>query len=321
MTVGTEKDKKTIAVNLLKKYAIILVLILMIVVMSILNPKYFQKQNAINILVQISPITIMSFGVTYVILTGGIDLGLGTYVALCSVIAAMISKAGNPAIYAIFAALFMGLLIGAVNGSIISVFKIPPFIVTLGMYQICKGVALLVTDGKPISMLGKDYQFWGQGHVLGIPMPIIILIVMFIISSILLNNMKFGKYARAIGGNEKAARISGINTPVWKFIIYAVCGLFCAIASIVQSARMDSGQPSLGIGWELDAIADSVIGGTALAGGVGTMWGALVGSMLMGVLSTGLNFLNVALYWQTVVKGVVIITAIIIDERKNHVKA
>lgn len=316
-----EKDTRAILIGAFKKYAIVLVLLLLIGTLSVLSPQFFKLENLKNILRQISVVTIMSFGVTFIILTGGIDLGLGAYVALASVISANIAKAGQPVAYALFAAIAVGVVCGMVNGAIIAIFRIPPFIVTLGMTQVARGVALLISNGKPISMLGDAYVFFGKGDFFGIPMPIIIMLIVFLLSTVLLNFTRFGRYAKAIGGNENAAKISGINTGFYKFLVYTFSGFCCAIASIVLTARIDSGQPGLATGYELDAIAASVIGGTSLNGGEGTLWGALIGSLIIGSLNTGLNLLNVSSYWQQVCKGIIIVVAIILDERKNRVKA
>lgn len=314
-------DKKTIVIELIKKYAIVFVLILMVIILSILQPRFLHPANLTNVLRQIAVVTIMAFGVTLIIITGGIDLGLGAYVALASVVAAFIAKGGHPVEFALLAAIGMGVLCGILNGSIITTFHIPPFIATLGMTQIARGTALLFSNGKPISILGDAYTFYGKGDLFGAPMPIIVMLIMFAITTMLLDHTKFGKYARAIGGNETAARISGINTNVYKFWVYAYAGLCCGVASIVLSARIDSGQPGLAVGYELDAIAAAVIGGTSQSiGGIGTMWGTLVGSLIIGSLNTGLNLLNVSSYWQQVFKGIIIIVAIILDQRKNRVK-
>lgn len=314
-------DKKTIVIELIKKYAIVFVLILMVIILSILQPRFLHPANLTNVLRQTAVVTIMAFGVTLIIITGGIDLGLGAYVALASVVAAFIAKGGHPVEFALLAAIGMGVLCGILNGSIITTFHIPPFIATLGMTQIARGTALLFSNGKPISILGDAYTFYGKGDLFGAPMPIIVMLIMFAITTMLLDHTKFGKYARAIGGNETAARISGINTNVYKFWVYAYAGLCCGVASIVLSARIDSGQPGLAVGYELDAIAAAVIGGTSQSiGGIGTMWGTLVGSLIIGSLNTGLNLLNVSSYWQQVFKGIIIIVAIILDQRKNRVK-
>ena len=315
-------DKRTIAIELFKKYAIVLVLFLMVAILSILQPRFLNPANLVNVLRQTSVVTIMAFGVTIIIITGGIDLGLGAYVAVGSVIAAQIAKGGNPVGLAILAAVGLGLLCGILNGSIITIFRIPPFIATLGMTQITRGAALLFSNGKPVSILGDAYTFYGKGDLLGIPMPVLIMLFMFVLSTVLLDHTKFGKYARAIGGNETAARISGINTNFYKFWVYAFAGLCCGVSAVVLSARIDSGQPGLALGYELDAIAAAVIGGTSQSiGGIGTMWGTLVGSLIIGSLNTGLNLLNVSSYWQQVFKGIIIIVAIILDQRKNRVKA
>ncbi|MGI6174736.1 MAG: ABC transporter permease [Christensenellales bacterium] len=319
-----ERGFKPVVARWLKKYAIILVLVMLVIILSLLNDKFLQLKNLSNVLRQIAVVTIMSFGVTNIIITGGIDLGMGSYVALSGVLAASVVKTDpNAVALALLVGLGIGSLCGIVNGAIIVSAKIPPFIVTLGMTQIARGAAMLITNGKPISMLGEGFTYWGKGDLFGfLPMPIVVMLFMFLLSTLLLTKTKFGKYARAIGGNETAARISGINTGWYKFLVYAYGGLCCGVAAMVMTARIDSGQPGMAEGYELDAIASSVIGGTSQSiGGVGTMWGALVGSLIIGSLNTGLNLLNVSSYWQLVVKGLIIIVAIVLDERKNRVKA
>lgn len=304
-----------------QKYGMLLVLLAMIVIISILEPNFMKVSNFTNVLKQISVYAIIGYGVTFIIITTGIDLGLGAYMALAGVIAAYIAQTDMPGVVSVAAGVGVGILVGLVNGLIISISKIPPFIVTLGMTTITRGMALLLTDGKPVSRLSESFRWWGGGRLFGIiPTPIVWLIIMTFVSWILLDHMKFGRYTRAIGGNEKAAVISGINIFRYKVLIYTFSGFCCGLAGVILSARVASGSPSAAQGYELDAIAGSVIGGTSMMGGTGSIFGVLIGSMVIGVLNAGLNMLGVSSYWQEIVKGVIIIVAVIVDERKNRAK-
>jgi inositol transport system permease protein len=222
-----------------------------------------------------------------------------------------------PLIVPILAALAVGGLCGMINGTLIAKFKIPPFIATLGMYTVARGFALIYSD-RPVSGLKPSYNYIGQGEILGIPVPVIILVVIAVAIHLVLNNVRFGRYIYAIGGNEQAARISGLNIGNLKIRIYALAGLLYGVSALMLSARIGSGQPGLAVGYELDAIAAAVIGGTSLSGGVGTIWGTMVGALIIGVLNNGLDLLNVSAYWQTIVKGSIIVAAVIIDQRKNR---
>ncbi|MGE4354315.1 MAG: ABC transporter permease [Oscillospiraceae bacterium] len=304
-----------------EKYGMLFVLIAMVIVISILEPNFMKVANFTNVLRQISVYAIIGYGVTFIIITAGIDLGLGAYMALSGVIAAYIAQTSLPGVVSVFAGITIGIVIGLINGLIISISKIPPFIVTLGMTTITRGMALLLTDGKPVSRLGESFRWWGGGRLFGIPTPIVWLIIMTIISWVLLDHMKFGQYTRAIGGNEKAAVISGINIFKYKVLIYTFGGFCCGFAGVILAARVASGSPSAAQGYELDAIAGSVIGGTSMMGGSGSIFGVLIGAMVIGVLNAGLNMLGVSSYWQEIVKGIIIIVAVIVDEHKNRAKA
>lgn len=314
----------------MKKYAIVLILLGMFVLMSILSPAFLQPRNLLNVVRQISVIGLIAMGVTMAIITTGIDLSSGSVLALAAVVAASLAQRPDwpnrmfpnlpslPVIVPIAAGLLVGALCGLINGSLIAKTKIPPFIATLGMMTAARGVALLYSNGRPISSLTPSFNFLGQGEVFGFPFPIIILILMAGITQVLLNNTRFGRYVYAIGGNEQAARISGVNLDSVKIRVYTYAGLLSGLAGVVLASRISSGQPGLGQGYELDAIASAVIGGTSLSGGIGTVWGTIVGALIIGVLNNGLDLLNVSAYWQMIVKGVIIVVAIIIDQRKNR---
>lgn len=225
-----------------------------------------------------------------------------------------------PIIVPIIAALAVGALCGYINGALIAYTGIPPFIATLGMMIVARGAALLYSDGRPVSSLIDSYQWIGQGSIVGIPVPVIIFAFMAFVSYVLLNYTRFGKYAYAIGGNETAAYVSGINVKRYKILVYTYAGLLAGISALILAARINSGQPGLGIMYELDAIAAATVGGVSHAGGIGTIQGTIIGTMIMGVLQNGLDLLNVSAYWQQVVKGLVIIFAVMFD-MKRHKKS
>jgi len=325
-----QKNYKEAARIFLKKYGIVLILLALFILMSILSPAFLKTRNLLNVVRQISVIGLIGMGVTMVIITTGIDLSSGSVIALAAVVAASLAQrvgwdaamypnlVGLPVIIPVLVGLAVGTTCGFLNGSIIAKFKIPPFIATLGMMTVARGLALLYSDGRPISSLTDSYNFIGQGEVLGIPFPIIILVIMAVITHVLLTNTKFGRYVYAIGGNENAAVISGLNVGKYKVLIYTYAGLLSGLAGILLSSRISSGQPGLGTGYELDAIAAAVIGGTSLNGGIGTVWGTIVGALIIGILNNGLDLLNVSAYWQQILKGLIIVAAIILDERKNR---
>jgi len=312
----------------LSKYGIVLILLAMILAFSLLSEGFFTTRNIFNIIRQISFMGLIAIGVTMVIITGGIDLGSGSVLALSAVLATSLAQLQTsatlkypglevPVIVPIVVGLGVGALAGVINGSLIAKFKIPPFIATLGMMTVARGFALIYSN-KPLSQLTPEYNFIGQGVLFGIPFPVILLILVAVLIHIMLNNTPFGRYIYALGGNEQAARISGVNTDRVKIGVYTLAGLLSGMAGLVVSSRVGSGQPGQGVGIELDAIAAAVIGGTSLAGGIGTIWGTIVGALIIGVLDNGLILLNVDQYWITIVKGTIIVVAVIIDQRKNR---
>ena len=312
----------------LRKYGIVLILLGMLIAMTFLSPAFLTARNLLNIVRQISVMGLIAIGVTMVIITGGIDLSSGSVLALAAVVATSLAQRLDwaeikfpgldvPVFVPILAALAVGAVCGLVNGSLIARFKIPPFIATLGMMTVARGFALIYSE-RPVSGLKDSYTYIGQGEPFGIPVPILILALVAIAAHVLLNNTRFGRHIYALGGNEQAARISGINIGRVKIGVYTIAGLLAGLSGLVLSSRIGSGQPGLGLGYELDAIAAAVIGGTSLSGGIGTIWGTIVGALIIGVLNNGLDLLNVSAYWQTIVKGSIIVIAVIIDERKNR---
>ncbi|MCQ1059837.1 ABC transporter permease [Photobacterium sp. DNB23_23_1] len=315
--------------RLISKYAIYVVFIAMCVVMTILSPVFLTVANLLNVVTQMASIGLLALGVTIIIITRGIDLSSGSVLAVAAVASASMAQTLDwgmrmypampelPVIVPILVALAVGALCGYINGALIAYTGIPPFIATLGMMIIARGAALLYSDGRPVSSLIDSYQWIGQGTIAGIPVPVVIFIVMAIVSYILLNYTRFGKYAYAIGGNETAAYVSGINVKKYKILVYTYAGLLAGIAALILSARINSGQPGLGLMYELDAIASATVGGVSHAGGIGTIQGTIIGTMIMGVLQNGLDLLNVSAYWQQVVKGLVIVVAVVFDMKRQ----
>lgn len=225
-----------------------------------------------------------------------------------------------PVIVPIFVALAVGTAVGTFNGLLVARTGIPAFIATLGTYVSVRGLALLYSDGRPISTLTESYQYIGQGYILGIPVPVILFLAFAFVTWVMLNHTKFGKNIYAIGGNVVAAEVSGVNVQRNLIKIYMYAGMLAGVAGLVLSARLNTGQPGMGVAYELDAIAATTIGGTSHSGGIGTIQGAVVGTLILGVLNNGLNLMGVSAYWQQIIKGIIIVSAVIIDMRKNAKK-
>ena len=316
--------------SIFSKYGIFLIFAVMVLAASILSPAFVSSTNLINIVRQMSIVGLIALGVTGVIVSAGIDLSSGSVVGLTAVVAASLAQSPDnsapfypglhlPLIFAVLAACAVGALVGLINGTLVAKTRIPPFIATLGTYTAIRGVGLLYTGGRPISDLTDAYDFIGQGDLFGVPIPIVILVVMAVVTHILYAHTKFGKYIYAIGGNEQAARVSGIDSSKYKMLIYVYAGFLAGLAGLVVSARIGSGQPGLGVGYELDAIAAAVIGGTSLsAGGIGTVAGTIVGALIIGVLNNILDLMNVSAYWQQIIKGCIIVGAVILDQLKQR---
>jgi len=314
----------------LKKYAIIGILLLFVILLSILTGGTFlQVQNLINVIRQVAAIGIIATGMTFVIIINGIDLSVGSIVAVSAVVSTSLAQSPQasvimypglqlPVIVAILAGLLAGALLGLINGSLIAGFGIAPFIATLGMMTAARGLALIYSNGRPISRLSPEFNFIGQGDFLFLPVPIWILAIVAVGAHVILNFTRFGRHTYAIGGNEQAARVSGIHLNRIKVGIFGLSGLLAGLAGIMLAARIGSGNPQLGTGIELDAITAAVIGGTSFNGGIGTVWGTIVGALIIGIINNGLDLLNVSPFMQQVVKGSIIVLAIIIDERKNR---
>lgn len=310
---------KTKNIAQLGQFGIAIAFILICALLATLHPAFLTLSNLRVILTQVSINALLAFGVTFVIITGGIDLSLGSVLAVAGITAALFAHPDSyPLIVPIAAGLGTGLLLGAFNGLIITKSKVPPFIVTLGTMTIARGMALILSNGRPVSNLSDAFNFIGGGAIGGIPFPIVILVLTFILCAVLLSKTTWGRYMYAVGGNELAARASGINVNKVKMMVYTICGGLAGLAGILLTSRISTGQPNAGMGFELDAIAAAIIGGTSTSGGTGTMIGTLLGALLIGVISNGLDLMNVSSYYQLVIKGLIIIGAVVLDSMNNR---
>lgn len=307
------------------RFQSLIALFLLCLAISLLSDKFLTVTNTWNVMRQISVNICISVGMTLVVLTAGIDLSVGSVLALCGAITAGLLKSGIEIpsnnlfigftlLGAITAGLLMGAMLGLFNGWTITRFKVPPFVATLAMLTIARGLTMLWTGGYPISSLGKKFDYIGTGWLLGIPVPVWISGIIVLVAIILTKKTRLGRYIYAIGGNENAARLSGININKIKLAVYTIAGALAAVGGIIVTSRLDSAQPNAGITYELDAIAAVVIGGTSLSGGRGSILGTVLGAVIIGVLNNGLVLLNVSPFWQQVVKGGVILLAVIIDK-------
>lgn len=304
--------------EMLSKLGPLLALIVLIIFVSILSPSFLSLTNLMNLMRQVSTNALIAFGMTFVIITGGIDLSVGSTLALSSAIMAGMIVNGIDPLIAMTVSLIVGFVLGAVNGLLITKGKLVPFIATLATMTIYRGVTLVLTDGKPITGLDETFifQFMGRGYFFGIPFPIVITLVVFALLFVLLHKMSFGRKTFAIGGNEKASFIAGVKSNKIKIFVYSISGVLASLAGIILTSRLNSAQPTAGESYEMDAIASVVLGGTSMSGGKGRIFGTLIGALIIGTLNNGLNLLGVSTFYQQIVKGIVIIIAVLIDRRK-----
>ena len=301
--------------DILRRFGILFAFILLMVVLAFLSDSFLTVNNLLNIARQVSINAIIAAGMTFVILTFGIDLSVGSVLAFSGAIIAGLLSRGHPLVVGIGAGLLVGGLIGLVNGLIITKGGVQPFIATLGMLTIARGATLVYTDGRPITGLPDAFVWLGAGEIARIPVPVVIMTVVFAASYVVLTQTVLGRYIYVIGGNEEATRLSGVNVAFYKTLAYVISGALSALSAVILTARLNSAQPTAGMGYELDAIAAVVLGGTTLAGGEGGIAGTLLGAFIIGVLNNGLNLLNVSAFYQQVVKGVVILLAVLLDRR------
>lgn len=326
---NTTGQQRFDAVDFAAQYAAFIFLVLLVVAFALLQPNFLNPYNLLNILRQVSISGLIAIGMTFVILTAGIDLSVGSLVALCGLASAYVAKgglesrfavssaaeqAGNPVWMAAAAAIAVGMAAGAMQGLAITRLRVPPFVVTLGGLSAWRGAALLLSNGGPISGFTADYTWWGQGRIWSIPVPVILFIVFAILAHVVLRYTRFGLHVYAVGGNAAAATLNTIPTRRIIFSVYVIVGFFCGLASFVLSARLNSAEAVAGLGLELDVIAAVVIGGTSLFGGVGTIFGTVCGALLIGVLRNGLILMNVSSFVQQIVIGVILVLAVAVDQ-------
>jgi ribose transport system permease protein len=306
----TARQKET-----LQKYGPFLALIAVCIGLALLSPNFLSVSNSFDVMRQVSINAVIAFGMTLTILLGGIDLSVGSILAVSSVLAAMTMKGGHGAGVAAGIALLAGAAMGSLNGVVIAKGNVAPFIATLGTMTLLRGAALVLSNGSPISGFPSQlFAMLGGGYVARlIPVPVVLMLAMFAVFWFVLTRTVFGRHVYATGGNAEAAKLSGVNTDRVQILVYTVSGAMAALAGVILTSRLDSAQPTAGVGYELDAITAVVLGGTSLAGGRGWIFGTLVGALLIGVLNNGLNLMGVSAFYQQVVKGSVILLAVLLD--------
>ncbi|MCD1265855.1 ABC transporter permease [Shinella sp. AETb1-6] len=312
---------------IVQEYGIFLAFLLLVAILSVSNEFFLTPGNISNVLLQTSINGILAIGMTFVILTRGIDLSVGSVVALAGMVSASfvtssatagIAGAPYPMALALAAGILVGVACGAVVGLIVSRFSVPAFVATLGMLSAARGATLIYGGGRPVPGLSAEFRWIGTGNILGIPMPVILLALVFGISWWVLTRTRFGRYIYAVGGNPHAAKTSGLNVSRIRFMVYVISGALSGLAGMILSARTGSALPQAGIAYELDAIAAVVIGGTSLSGGVGRVTGTLIGALIIGVMNNGLDLMGIQSYYQQVLKGALIVGAVMLDQKRNQ---
>ena len=306
---------------MLKKNAgILAVLLIFSFILSLTTENFLTNSNIISVLRQISINMFIALGMTMVIILGGIDLSVGSIVAMSgTLIVGFIVTQGIPMVWAILFGLALGTSAGFINGFLVARFKVPAFIVTMAMMNIASGVAYVYSGGRSTRIKDEIFTNIGTGYLFDvIPLPVVYMIILILLFSFLLNKTKFGMYIYAIGGNQESAKLSGVPIQKVEILVYTITGLLSSFAGLVLASRMYSGQPSVGKGYELDAIAACVLGGVSMSGGKGHISGTVIGAMVIGIISNGLNLMGVSSFWQLIVKGVIILIAILIDTQKSN---
>lgn len=311
------KPTLTFKGNFLQQMGPLLGLFLLVIILSIVSSDFLTVSNIFNVLRQVSINALIAFGMTFVILTGGIDLSVGSTLALSSALSAGMMASGGDPFLSIVVGLLAGLVMGAFNGILVAKGNVAPFIATLATMTVFRGLTLVYTEGKPITGLPDSFGMVGKSFFLQIPMPVIWMLLSFIALYFILKHTTFGRHVYALGSNEEATRLSGVSTTKVKIWVYSISGLFASLAGIILTSRLNSAQPTAGTSYELDAIAAVVLGGTSLSGGKGWIVGTLIGAMIIGVLNNGLNLLNVSSFYQLVAKGAVILIAVLLDRSKK----
>ena len=303
----------------LTQYGIIIAFILLCVALTFLNKYFLTPENISNILLQTSINGILAMGMTLVILTGGIDLSVGSVLAFSSIVAATFVTGDNPQspLVALLVGIVTGAVLGLINGCIIAYLKIPPFVATLGMLSVARGLTYAYTGGMPVPNLSESFLNLGEGSFLGVPVPVLIFLLIFAILWVVLNHTSYGRSIYAVGGNVKSARTAGISTNPVTASVYVIAGLLAGLGGLILTARTSSALPQAGVSYELDAIAAVVIGGTSLSGGVGSIAGTLLGALIIGTINNGLDLLGVSSAYQQIVKGCIIVVAVLLDYSRH----
>lgn len=300
--------------SILQSGGVFIILIFLLTLLAILSEQFFTMRNLLTVGLQTSIIAIAAIGMTFTIITGGIDLSVGSVAALSGALAAgLVVNNGISSPLAILMALAAGVLMGMISGALVVFGRMPPFVATLAVQAVARGLTLVYTQGRPISGLDDFFTFWGTGDLLGIPMPLIVMLVIALLAYFLLNQSVFGLHVFAVGGGEETARLTGVAARKVKLLVYMISGFTASVAGVLLTARLWSAQPNSGVGLELDAITSAVLGGTSLAGGTGGIGGAVAGALIIGSLSNGLNLLEVPSYNQQVIRGFVFIAAVLLD--------
>lgn len=308
--------KKKTAFNFktfVSKYFIFVIFLFLVLVLTIMKPSFVGPKNLVNILKQVSINGILSFGMMFVIVAGGFDMSVGSTIGLTGVLAALLGKGQVPLVVPLFVAMLAGLAVGILNGVGISLGDIPPFIMTLGTMTAVRGVALLITNGNPVTGISPEYKAVAAGSFLGIPTLAIVLFIVGVICAFVLEKTVYGRRVYACGGNILSARAAGINTNLIKVSTFGIAGMLAGLCGFLMSSRVTIGQPNAAEGYEMDAIAACVVGGVSMSGGVGRPIGVVVGALLITVIANGLDILGVSSHWQKVVKGLIIVGAVLID--------
>jgi ribose transport system permease protein len=300
--------------EMFRRFSVFIILLAICLVFALGSSDFLTPSNLLNVALQTSILAIVAIGMTFTILTAGIDLSVGSLMALGGALAAGLAVRQGLGTYGgIGLALLVGLTLGAVNGLLVVRGGMPPFVATLAMMAVARGLTLVYTEGRPIAGLAESFIFWGTGRLLGIPVPVILMVVLAVVAYVVLKQTRFGLYVYSTGGNEETTRLAGVN-PNWiKLAVYVISGFTATLGGILLTARLWSAQPNAAVGWELDAIAAPVLGGVSLFGGVGGIGGTVVGAFIIGVLSNGLNLMGVPSYYQQVIKGAVFILAVMLD--------
>jgi putative xylitol transport system permease protein len=326
-TKGQRVTASEVAKRIAREHGIYLAFAILVVALSFANQYFLTKSNISNVLLQTSINGVLAFGMTFVIITQGIDLSVGSVLALAGIISASFATSSSiatvaggpyPVIVALTVGIFVGVACGAIDGVIVARFKVPPFVATLGMLSAARGLTLIYAGGRPVPALTPQFRWIGNGSLLGVPAPVLIFGVVFILSWFVLARTRFGRYVYAVGGNPRAAKTSGINVMRIRFTVYVICGALAGLAGMLLAARTGSALTQAGIGYELDAIAAVVIGGVSLSGGVGRVTGTLIGALIIGVMNNGLDLMGIESYYQQVLKGMLIVGAVMLDQKENQ---